>query len=163
MQSVSQLHNWHHDSYAEAEADIHQSIGDISKEEIFGRQVLCAVYVRPGKTNAGVHVTTSAQQEDVWQGKVMLILKMGPDAFQGEESYHKAMFGDAPAPKVGDWVFARPNDGVAMSICGEGAERPKGKDFRGDPLDKYDWNGWPCRILPDEQIFGRMSLPHHIV
>lgn len=165
--TVSQLHTQGHADYAQAVKDIHQAVGDISKEQIWGRQVLCAVYVRPntitrdGKTT---WIPTGAQEEDIWQGKALLVLKMGPSAFQGDESYLKATFPDLDAlPQVGDWLFARPNDGVSMSIMGDAASRPQGADFKGNPVDKFEWDGWPCRILQDDSFFGKMSAPHKIV
>lgn len=166
--SVSQLHKHGHADYAQAVKDILQALGNIDGEDIWGRQVLCAVYVRPNETQAGVCVPTSAQEEDIWQGKALLVLKIGPNAFQGADSYLEATFpkdkdGNIKVPKVGDWLFARPNDGVAMSIMGEGASRPQGKDFRGGPVDKFEWDGWPCRILQDDSFFGKMSAPHKIV
>lgn len=173
-QNISQLHSWKHDDYAEAARDIWMALGDISKEEIFGRQVLCAVYVRPNEkttkradgTVFKVHFTTKAQEEDIWQGKVMLVLKLGPGAFKGEVDYLTDMFGTSDPeklPKVGDWLFAQPSAGVPMSVMGAGAARPKGVDHRGDPTDKFEWDGWPCRILSDDLFFGRMSAPHVIV
>lgn len=165
--TVSQLHKQGHADYEVAKTEIHQALGDISKEEIWGRQVLCAVYVRPschqiagGKT---VWTTTSAQEEDIWQGKALLVLAMGPNAFQGDQSYLDATFPGGKAPKVGDWLFARPNDGIAMSVMGEGATRPQGKDHLDRPVDKFDWDGWPCRIIQDESFFGKMSTPNKVV
>lgn len=166
--SVSQLHKHGHADYAQAVKDIHQALGDITKEDIWGRQVLCAVYVRPNETQSGVCVPTSAQEEDIWQGKALLVLKIGPSAFSGQDSYLKATFpagedGNPIVPQVGDWLFAKPNDGVPMSIMGEGASRPQGKDYRGNEVDKFEWDGWPCRILQDDSFFGKMSAPHKIV
>ena len=150
------------------------ALGDISQEEVFGRQVLCAVYVRPNHqqvkrpdgTVGRMCITTKAQEEDIWQGKVMLVLKMAPGAFKGEADYLSDMFGTsdpAKLPKVGDWLFAQPSSGVAMSIEGEGAARPQDVDYRGEPTDKFEWDGWRCRILSDDLFFGRMSAPHVIV
>lgn len=179
MKTVSQLHQAGYSDYAQAVKDIHQALGDISQEHIWGRQVLCAVYVRPNSTEKRdangqpvkdpegkpvvIWHTTSAQEEDVWQGKALLVLAMGPDAFQGDESYLKATFPDGKPPKVGDWLFARPNDGIAMSVLGAGASRPQGVDHMGRALDKFEWDGWPCRILQDTSFFGKMSVPHAIV
>ena len=53
-------------------------IGDI---EPMGRQVLLAAYRRPEKTAGGVYLAdgvNTARAEDVYQGKVQLILKVGP-------------------------------------------------------------------------------------
>lgn len=160
---TTRLHNWHHKDYAEAGRQINQALGDISDIEIAGRQVLVAVYVRPNVTNGGVMQSVSAQKEDVWQGKIVLLLKAGPDAFVGDDSYRQAMWGNARHPQAGDWLVVRAIDGLPISLKGDNAERPQGKDFRGDPIDIYDWDGWPCRFLPDDAIIARVSKPHSVV
>lgn len=71
-----------------------------------GAQVLVAVYQRPEKTKGGIILTASAQDEDMWQGKVGLIMDMGPLAFT-EDAAH-AWTGRVP--KVGDWVVFRTGD-----------------------------------------------------
>lgn len=166
--TVSQLHKQGHADYDIAKKEIHQALGNISSEQVWGRQVLCAVYVRPNCTTLPngtmIWVPTSSQEEDIWQGKALLVLALGPSAFKGDESYIKATFPDmANLPKVGDWLYARPNDGIAMSVMGDGASRPQGTDHLGRPVDKFDWDGWPCRILQDESFFGKMTAPHKIV
>lgn len=164
--TVSQLHKQGHSDYDEAKRDIHTALGDISKEEIWGRQVLCAVYVRPNVTTVAggqVWMPQSAQEEDIWQGKALLVLKMGPGAFQGDRAYLDNTFPGGKAPQVGDWLFARPSDGIQMSVMGEGAKRPQGLDALKRAIDKFEWDGWPCRILQDESFFGKMSTPNKIV
>jgi hypothetical protein len=157
------LHQWHHDDYEEAKRQIYQHLGDTSDLEIFGRQVVVAVYVRPNKTAGGFFLTVDAQKEDVWQGKAVLIVKMGPDAFRGDDSYVEATYGFKGAPRPGDWVFLRAQDGLAVSLCGDGASRAQGKDMRGSAVDIYGWDGWPCRIVADETVIGRINKPHEIV
>lgn len=161
--TVSNLHNWHHDDYDEAIGQIRKSLGSIDDIEVFGRQVLVAVYVRPNKNKAGIYQTTAQQSEDIWQGKTVLVLKAGPDAFQGDASYARAMFGAMPAPVQHDWVFLRASDGVPVNLCGDGAERPQGSTFGGDMVDIWPWDGWPCRIISDDAIIGRINKPHTLV
>ena len=177
--SISQLLKWSHDDYAEAAADILAYIGDISQEEIFGRNVLCATYIRPpyssiknedgtikkndDGTDMRTYHTVAAMEEDIPQGKVLLILKCGPEAFTGDESFRRAMFADREPPKAGQWLFASPQSGTMMMIRGSGSKRVNFKDRTGREHPKYDWDGWPCRILTDEQFFGRMSAPNVIV
>ena len=161
--NVSTLHKWHHDDYDEAKSQIRQSLGSIDDIEIFGRQVLVAVYVRPEKSANGLYMGAAAQREDVYQGKAMLVLKCGPDAFQGDNGYEEATFGKLGRPEPGDWVFARASSGEPLSLCGDGAERPTGATFGGEMVDIYGWDGWPCRLISDEAILGRMNKPHTIV
>ena len=163
VQNISNLHNIYHEDYMVAKSQIQEHLGNIDNLDIFGREVLLAVYVRPMKSNKGVHMSAAWQREDVYQGKTALILKMGPGAFQGDESYVKAMFGDHRPPARGDWVMVRPNDGMSVNIRGDGGTRSQVKDFRGDDIDAYGWDGWPCRIVLDEAIIGRLVKPHNVV
>lgn len=69
-------------------------------------QVLVAIYVRPNKTKSGIHLSDRTVEEDLYQGKVGLILKMGDLAFV-DDANHK--FGEN-RPKVGDWIVYRIGD-----------------------------------------------------
>ena len=107
-------------------------VGDIKEVEIFNNQILCAIYIRPQKTASGIILTEKYVDEDKYQGKVGLVLKMGPDAFVDESGkWFKNM-----KIKVGDWVVFRPSDGWSVSI-----------------------NGKSCRILDDVAIRGRVKSP----
>jgi hypothetical protein len=165
MADQTYLHDWHHDDYETVKRDIHRQLGNIDSElHIWGRQVLVAIYIRPlmnPKTN--VWSTETKQMEDVFQGKASLIIKLGPDAFNGEVDYIKAMFGDVGAPKVGDWVFSNANSGISLSIAGAGAERVTGEAKNGEKFNMYPSSGWYCRIVPDDQFFGTVLKPHSVV
>lgn len=157
--------HWRFDDYELAKQQMRQSLGDIEDIEVFGRTVLVAVYVRPNTNPTTGFVLASAKEQsaDAWQGKAVLIIKVGPDAFAGDESYVKAMYGPKGVPQVGDWVFMRANDGDSMHLIGDGFERPKGLDFNKRPIDLYDWNGWPCRLIGDTSIIARANKPSVIL
>jgi len=107
-------------------------VGDIKEVEIFNNQILCAIYIRPQKTASGIILTEKYVDEDKYQGKVGLVLKMGPEAFVDDSGkWFKNM-----KIKVGDWVVFRPSDGWSVSI-----------------------NGKSCRILDDVAIRGRVKSP----
>lgn len=74
--------------------------------------ILMAIYIRPNKTKGGIYLSEKTTDEDVWQGKVGLILKMGPLAFKPdkEHDYTYADGTEAPVPKVGDWAVFRVGD-----------------------------------------------------
>jgi len=109
-----------------------QEVGDIKEVEIFNNQILCAIYIRPQKTKSGIILTEKYVDEDKYQGKVGLVLKMGPEAFVDDSGkWFKNM-----KIKVGDWVVFRPSDGWSVSI-----------------------NGKSCRILDDVAIRGRVKSP----
>lgn len=74
--------------------------------DVMGAQVLVAIYVRPEKTAGGIIMTSNARAEDNWQGKVGLILKMGPLAFVNDEHHNW----DGSRPEVGNWIMFRVGD-----------------------------------------------------
>lgn len=171
-EAVSRYHKPVYDDYDVAKAHVAQAIGDISDLHIFGRQVLCAVFVRPNmsqKTNpdgtkSTIYTSLKDIKEDWWQGKSVLILKLGPEAFQGDDSYRDAVFGrGVPVPKPGEWLFANANAGIQVSIYGEGGTRPQGVDHAGRHVDLFEWEGWPCRIMSDDSFIGRIGKPHQVV
>lgn len=68
--------------------------------------VLVAIFVRPNVTAGGIHLTDAYKDEDVFQGKTGLILRMGPQAFTDDETHSWPV-----KPRVGDWVAYRVSDG----------------------------------------------------
>jgi co-chaperonin GroES (HSP10) len=107
-------------------------IGDLSGIEIFNNQVLCAVYIRPDKTKGGIMLANQTTEEDRYQSKVGLVVKMGPQAFVDETN---SWFSDNEA-KVGDWIVFRPSDSWSITV-----------------------NGVLCRILEDMSVRGRVTTP----
>ena len=107
-------------------------IGDLSEVEIFNNQVLCAVYVRPNKTKGGIMLADQTTAEDRFQGKVGLILKTGPSAFNDDtgEWFNGTNF------NIGDWIVLRPSDGWSITV-----------------------NGVLCRMLSDTQVKMRIPTP----
>lgn len=87
--------------------EILEEIGDNLKDIVLmGSRVLVAVYTRPEKTAGGIIVTQQTQAEDKAQGKVGLVVKVGPLAFT-DDGEHKF---PEPNPQVGDWVMFRVGD-----------------------------------------------------
>lgn len=108
-----------------------RAIGDISHKDIFHNQVLCAVYIAPEKTAGGIIRPQQNVDEDKYQGKVGLIIKMGPLAFKSDDKW---IWPDDMG--VGDWVWYRISDTVGVTI-----------------------NGQMCRILDDVDVKGRTDHP----
>jgi co-chaperonin GroES (HSP10) len=129
-------------SEADPKQDILSKVGDLSGVEVFGNDILCAIYQRPTKTKSGIILTDKAVAEDLWQGKVFLVLKMGPTAFVDENG---EKFRDI---KEGDWVVGRSSDGWPVQFNSESATSSK------DVI--------PCRILSDLNIRLRVSKPDAI-
>lgn len=109
-----------------------EELGDLSGIEIFNNQVLVAVYVRPNKTKSGIILTDGTVQEDRYQGKVGLLVGMGPAAFQDDNGqwFNNASF------SLHDWLVFRPSDGWSVNV-----------------------NGVLCRMLSDTQVKMRIPTP----
>lgn len=115
-------------------------IGDIGELKMTANDVLVAIYLRPEKTKSGIILTDRNRDEDKYQSKVGLVLKMGPDAFVDESG---EWFKDVEI-KVGDWVWFRPSDGWNMDLMANPDART---------LDCVH-----CRVLKDTSIRG--TIPH---
>ena len=85
-------------------------VGDLGGVEIYGGDMLVATYKRPEKTKSGIILTDSVRGEDVHQGKVGLVVKMGPTCYIAADG---TKFRDI---KVGDWVVFRPSDGWRVTL-----------------------------------------------
>lgn len=81
-------------------------------------KLLVAIYYRPEVTTGGI-IDPTARQGDSYQGKIGLVLKLGPLAFQDDDNH---TWGDVRA-KVGDWVQFRVGDTAPWRL-GRNAESP---------------------------------------
>lgn len=108
------------------------AIGDLSGIEVFHNQILVATYFRPEKTAGGIIRPQSNVKEDEYQGKVGLVMKLGPTAFM--DGYDASFQGQSVSP--GDWLVYRVGDGWQLTI-----------------------NGVPCRILTDRNVRLRVAHP----
>jgi co-chaperonin GroES (HSP10) len=109
--------------------DLFNKLGDLSGVDIAANRVLCAVYQRPEKLKSGIVLPNSFVNEDKYQGKIGLIVKAGPLAFDTESEWFAGI-----DYKVGDWVMFRPSDGWSLNIH--------------DVL---------CRIIDDVKIAGKIN------
>lgn len=165
------------EDYSVSKSHILQAIGDYSGCRLMSRQCLVAVFVKPNITPGGIWQPLSEVKNDWWENKTVLLLAHGPDAFHGDDAYYDAMFGipdmesGGPVvgsgrknrPRIGEWLYANASEGLQTSLCGEGASRPQGTDRRGDTIDLYEWDGWPCRIIPDDRFLQWVDKPHHVI
>jgi len=74
--------------------------------------VMVAHYIRPKKTAGGIIVPEKTLDEENWQGKTYLVVKLGAMAFKDDDN---VKFGGFKA-EVGEWVNARSADGWPMTI-----------------------------------------------
>ena len=128
------LHNMKH--VEDAAQLIKEAVGDISQLEITGVQVLVGTYIRPETTKGGIILTPKLRDEDLYQGKCGLVLKIADGAFvDGPDAKFNGF-----KVKVGDWVFYRVADGFALSV-----------------------HGHHCRIVEDVHVRGRVPHPDMIM
>jgi hypothetical protein len=184
----SRLHDLEWRQNDDIASEIWGAVGDLAGFEVFGSQILIGVYCRPPVLKNGFRIGGQMALEDVWQGKVGLVLKIGPTAFRAttrrtetqtsfplgpdteafneeveivEEGDEKRFNGRIP--EVGDWVFSRVQDCEQLNYKGAGAKKRQIRRPDGDMEDARNWDGWPCRLLFGKDIYGRVALPSIIV
>jgi co-chaperonin GroES (HSP10) len=109
------------------------AIGDLSGFEIAQNEVLCATYLRPEKTHGGIVIPRSNLNEDLFQSKAHLVVKIG-NACQFERVSQKTGRTLGLKIELHDWVVIRPSDALAMEV-----------------------NGVHCRLVYDDQIRARIQ------
>lgn len=117
-------------------AEILKLVGDLSGIDIMYNMVLLAVYVRPQVTKGGIIRPTQNQEEDVWQGKAGLVLKLGKDAFEDDND---TSFNGQRAD-IGEWVVFKVGDAWQVQI-----------------------REWPCRLVRDSSIKMKVNDPSIII
>ena len=80
-----------------------------------GKDVLIAVFDRSGQKTAGGLWVPETSDEDKFQGKVGLVLKLGPLCNEAYSPGYDRWFAGEP-PQVGDWVGMKINDGVTVTL-----------------------------------------------
>lgn len=89
--------------------DLRPFLSDI---EVLGARVLVAVYVRPKHTAGGIYLPDKTVDEDKYQGKVGLVLALGPIAFEDDQTHR---FGTIK-PQVGDWIVFSVGDTFGLEL-----------------------------------------------
>ncbi len=102
-----------------ARAEIFDKLGDISGVRVTLNRILLAIYVRPNTRKLAngsfLHLPDSAVDEDKWQGKSGLVVKLGPHAYAENP---EIAFTDDDKCEMGDWVLFRQGDGFKLSVNG---------------------------------------------
>ncbi len=124
-----------HDLTAKKSA-IAKKVGDLSGISVMFNMVLLAAYIRPSVTKGGIIRPGSNVEEDVWQGKVGMVMKHGPDAFRDDDEFQ---FRGQKA-QLGEWVVFKVGDAWQLTI-----------------------NDWPCRLVRDSSIRMKTEDPSVIV
>lgn len=87
---------------------------DLTKVRVTMNSILILPHKLPEKTTGGIYLADRTKDEDRWQGKVGLVLKIGPTAFH-DDAVNK-FGGDSVKP--GDWVLTRATDGYEIQLGG---------------------------------------------
>ena len=103
--------------------------------ELFGNRVLCGLYERPEKTAGGIILTQKTRSEEVPQGKAALILMKGVSAFKDDDAF--SFHGNNV--EIGDWIMLFVSYGLSCNV-----------------------NGYPCRIIRDQDITMRIPSPDQV-
>ena len=114
-----------------------EKVGDLSNITVMQNMVLVATYIRPDQTEGGLFLPDSAIEEDVYQGKVGLVLKMGPAAF--EDSVDEPRFYGLRA-NLHDWVAYRVGDSWDLTLRGVACRLIRDSNIRliiSDPKDVF--------------------------
>lgn len=108
--------------------------GALDEVDLFKAQVLLAIFQRDklGK-NSKLISAEKTKREDVYQGRVGLVVKVGPKAFQDDKD---VSFGGKRVHE-GDWAFYIPANGTRLMV-----------------------NGVECRIIEDVHIDGKVTDPY---
>jgi len=91
-----------------------EAIGDLSGYELAPSKILVGIYQRPEKTAGGIIITPKTKDEDIYQGVVGLVLKLGPGCFEDDDVNKFHGFN----VKVGDWIEYKPSDTEKVSVKG---------------------------------------------
>jgi co-chaperonin GroES (HSP10) len=121
--------------------DILDRIGKLPPDLTQLTRILVAIYQPPmaPKTGGGILLPDALSDEDreeyLWQGKVGLIVAIGPQAYEDDDTYKF----HGTKNKVGDWVWFRPADGMGCEV-----------------------NEVFCRVLRERDIIGKVDHPDQI-
>ena len=112
-----------------------REIGSLAGVKLLFDEVLLGTYFRPRKTAGGIIRPDDNVGEDMWQGKVGLILKFGLTAYKDTPDFQFAEI-----PSIGDWAVYYIGDARQIQV-----------------------NGFPCRIVRDSNIRMIVSDPNTIL
>lgn len=112
-----------------------KAVGDLTDQEVFSDMVLVGTFIRNEKTGGGIIMPKDTVAEDIWQGKVGLVLKVGPLAFGAWEDDDVR----GKNAQIGTWVVYAIKDGWGITL-----------------------NGTPCRLIPYERLRMRITDPNAV-
>ncbi len=91
---------------------VKDKLGSLEDYVVLGSNVLCATYVLPEKTAGGIIRPNLHVDQDRFQGKISLVLKLGESAFKYDGPYEYL----GRKPKVGEYVMCHASDPRELAI-----------------------------------------------
>lgn len=99
---------------AKLDAELRPSL-DKSRIRPVGHDILLAMYNRADGMSQGGIIIPGTNREDEFQGKVAMIVALGPMCCEEESPGYMAWFGGKP-PQVGEWWGLSQRDGVQAVV-----------------------------------------------
>lgn len=103
--------------FTDHKAAILDAIGDVGCFTLLGSDVLVAIKPDADRSKGGIIFTDKKLEEARWQGKVGLIIAMGPTAFKYDPDNPACAY-EGRKPKLGDWVVYYPHESREIAIRG---------------------------------------------
>lgn len=100
------------DHQTDPKEKIRAGVGDLSKIRLRRQDLLVGIYKRPERTASGLYLSDGVRKEDDYQGKVGLVLAVGPNCFEDDDKY--SFFGFRA--EVGDWIVIKPSESWRIDI-----------------------------------------------
>lgn len=140
---------------AELKKEIFQAIGDIDHIDVWGEEILVAPYAQP-LMQRGIIRPGTENEEDKWQSKSFLVLKVGDGVEKAAKAHGKKV------PIVGAWYYGNVQEHWMLNVRGVGA---KGHKLPGASEFYRPWGngGWPCRQVLFADIRGKTMRPQDIL
>lgn len=118
----------------------------VAKIKLLRNRVLVATFIESEVSKGGIIKPPKTLDESRFQGKVGLVLKLGPMAFEFDDPEHLR----SEKPRVGDWIFYRASDATECGV-------------------KINSERWPnhgtgvlCRHIHDDLVVGIVDDPESI-
>lgn len=109
-------------------------LGDVSGLHVYHNWALGMIYVT--EKMGSILMSDRTKEEALWQGKVCLIVKLGPSAFKNTDDGKWVW---EPPITVGDFVVGRASDGINRLV-----------------------NGQMCRLFRDTTVTEKVDHPDNI-
>lgn len=155
---MSVLHSAEDKYPNEVKDEILAAVGDIDHLEVFGEEILVAAYVQsPYFAGGRLLKGDKEQNEDKWQSKCFLILKLGNTVEKN------ALKHGLPVPKVGEWYWGNVQEHWQLSVRGIGHKARRDSQDATKFIRPWRDGGWPCRMVCLADIRGKNPRPQDIM